>query len=398
MSKDIETKILAARTALMWGHPFFATLCLQLVLIEELNPAIVDTMATDGRSLWYHPPFVEKLSREELTFVLAHEVMHNANLHHTRRQGRDPHRWNVAADHAINLELKAYAEEDQKAKGLKKPTLVMPKDGLADPQYAGLGAEEIYARLPEDDGAGGGTGQMDPGGCGGVRDAAGPGDDAGLARAEAEMTVQVRQAASIAKAQNAGQLPGALQRLVDKLLAAKVDWRKVFRRFIDESMTRDYSWARPNRRFLRMGFILPSLISDGVSHIVFAVDTSGSITEEALNAFAAEINGAFGDGAIDKVTVVYADAHVQGVDVFEQGDVVDLRMLGGGGTRFSPVMEWVLENASDARALVYLTDMECHDFGEAPDCPVLWAVDCDPRSFGKLTERAPFGEAIRLAI
>ncbi len=395
---DTETKILAARTALLWDHPFFGALAVQLILEEDADGVICKTMATDGRRLIYYPPFVDKLSREELIFVVAHEIMHNASMHHTRRGDRRPRLWNVAADYAINIELQDYAEEIRKAKRLNNPPMAMPKGGLLDRQYAGLGAEEIYRILDDEDDGYGGVGDNggDPGGCGGVIDGCGPHDDAAKAAAEAEMTVKIRQAASVAKSMNAGTLPGALQRIVDRLLTAKVDWRQVFRRFIDQSQTRDYSWSRPNRRFLQMGYILPSLVSDGVSHIVFAVDTSGSITADMLDAFGAEINGAFGDGAIDKVTVIYADARVQGHEEFETGDVVKLHMRGGGGTAFADTFEWIRENAGDARAVVYLTDLYCYDFGEEPDCPVLWAVPGDPRTFEAVAGRTPFGEAIHL--
>jgi len=76
--------------------------------------------------------------------------------------------------------------------------------------------------------------------------------------------------------------------------------------------------------------------------------------------------------------------------------VVDLRMLGGGGTAFADTFEWVREHASDARAVVYLTDLVVHDFGDEPDCPVLWAVPGDPRQFEHVSGRTPFGEAIYL--
>jgi integrase len=42
-------------------------------------------MATDGVSLFYNPEFVGTLNAAELAGVLAHEVMHPALQHHTRR-------------------------------------------------------------------------------------------------------------------------------------------------------------------------------------------------------------------------------------------------------------------------------------------------------------------------
>jgi len=43
-------------------------------------------MATDGVCLFYNPEFVAKLTPPELLGCLAHEVMHPALQHHTRRE------------------------------------------------------------------------------------------------------------------------------------------------------------------------------------------------------------------------------------------------------------------------------------------------------------------------
>ena len=47
-------------------------------------------MATNGIVLRYNPVFVDTLNAATLAGVLAHEVMHPALKHHTRRAKRDP--------------------------------------------------------------------------------------------------------------------------------------------------------------------------------------------------------------------------------------------------------------------------------------------------------------------
>lgn len=386
MALTPEQKILAARTSLMWDHPFFGSLAVQLVLVEENS---FPTMATDGTHLFWNRTFVEKLQKPELIFVLAHEVLHNALDHHTRKGRREHEKWNRAADYAINGELAAC--------NVGK----MPKGGLIDSNFTGRSAEEIYALLPDEPPSkGGGAGsKSDPGGCGSVLPAAPAHDQEGLAKASADMKVKVRQAAAIAakKAEGIGNLPGSMLRLIEKLLAPVVDWRAVLRRFIDDSATKDYSWMRPNRRHIGAGFILPGLISDGLNHLVIAVDTSGSIAGEALTRFASEINGAFGDGTVDKITVIYADAAVARVEEFERGDELVLNAAGGGGTAFSDTFDWIARNAPDASAIIYFTDLFVSDFGDEPAAPVMWAVYGDSRRFKELAGKTPFGEAISLA-
>ncbi|HLP66740.1 MAG TPA: VWA-like domain-containing protein [Rhizobium sp.] len=388
MALTAEQKILAARTALMWDHPFFGSLAVQLELIETDE---IPTMATDGAHLYWNRKFVDGLKKPELVFVLAHEVLHNALDHHVRKGRREHEKWNCAADYAINGEL------------VDCKVGKMPKCGLIDPNFTGRSAEEIYAFLhdqPKSSGRGGAGGNAsDPGGCGAVIPAAAAHDHEALARASADMKVKVRQAAAIAaKAANGiGNLPGSMQRLIEKLLLPVVDWREQLRRFIDDSQSKDYSWLRPNRRHIASGFILPGLVSDGLNHLVVAVDTSGSIQDDALTRFGSEINGAFGDGSIDKITVIYADAAVARIEEFERGDELVLKAAGGGGTAFSSTFEWIAKNAPDASAIIYFTDLYVTDFGEQPAAPVMWAVYGDSRSFKDLSRKTPFGEAISLA-
>ena len=76
-------RISAARTALVLDHPFFGALALRLVPVHDDS---VETMATDGRSLFYNEAFVATLTDDALIGLLAHEVMHCALNHQTRRE------------------------------------------------------------------------------------------------------------------------------------------------------------------------------------------------------------------------------------------------------------------------------------------------------------------------
>jgi len=384
---NAETLLVAAKTTLMFDNPFFGMLCVQLPLVEDPS---CETMATDGQKLYFNSKFVQSLTKAELVFVVAHEVLHNAFEHHVRRQHRDPRLWNIAADYAINGELVECG-------------FTMPKCGLIHKDFTGLSAEEIYRILGDDSkrpadlpDPGAIPGSSDPGGCGRIMDAADAHDKDGLERARAEARMMVAQAAAVA-AKKAGKLSANLQRLINTLLTPVVDWRAVLRRFIDESNSRDYSWTRPNRRYLSSGFILPGMVTDGISHITIAVDTSGSIDNDILSRFASEINGAFGDGMIDKITVIYADSNVCAVERFEAGDELKLNPAGGGGTAFSDTFDWIAKNEPDTNAIIYFTDLYVSDFGQDLGIPTLWAVYGDSREFERLSAKVPFGECVSVS-
>jgi predicted metal-dependent peptidase len=242
-------------------------------------------------------------------------------------------------------------------------------------------AEAIYAALQREGRPQGAQG-ADPGRCGSVLDAP-PGD--GRDAMEADVQARVRQAAGIAK--RAGRLPASAAETVAALDAPRVSWRDVLRRFADAGARRDVSWTRPARRWNADGFILPGSVSVSAAHIVAIVDTSASMDSIALAAVGAELQSILDEGAADVVTIVQCDRRVQSVATYSPGDVLDVSFRGRGGTEFAPAFQWVADNAPDASGVVYLTDLDCDSFGEAPPCPVLWVA----------TERVrpvPFGDVV----
>jgi predicted metal-dependent peptidase len=407
MSASPASELFAkARAALLVGAPFWGVLSLRLAPVADPS---IRTMQTDGVSVRYNPAFVAGLSRGVLRTCIAHETMHCATLHHTRREGRDPRRWNIACDHAINP-LLAEAGFD------------LPDGALTDPAYAGMSAEDIYDRLPADDDADGddGTGRDDPdgndpgnddpGGLGGVSDPppgggagdagqSGPPDPSGqpgarviapssadLARQEEEWAIATAQAEATAKAMGVGA--GDAARAIREQVAPKLDWRAVLRRYLSAAAKSDYAWTPPNRRHIARGLYLPSLRSDTLGPVVVAVDTSGSIDDATLAGFSAEIAAILDEAAPEAVHVVYCDAAVKATERFEPGDPVHLTPQGGGGTAFRPVFDWVAQADIQPVCVVYLTDLDGEDFGAAPDYPVLWV--------STFRTRAPFGEVIPL--
>src|SRR3974390_326922 len=153
MSNKAEIAIVRARTALLVDQPFFGCLALQLKLVEIQDDGWLPcrTMAVDGYHLYYYPPFVQKLSELELQGVIAHEVLHCAYKHFGRRGHREPVMFNCAGDFVINADLKqAKFTLPGQPIGLADmfgPPTAKPKQGhLFDPQFAGMGSEEVYER------------------------------------------------------------------------------------------------------------------------------------------------------------------------------------------------------------------------------------------------------------
>jgi predicted metal-dependent peptidase len=382
LASDLFAK---ARAALLVGAPFWGVLSLRLAPIED---ASIRTMRTDGVSIRFYPGFVAGLSRAVLRTTIAHETMHCAALHHTRRGPRDPRRWNIACDYAINPLLAEAGFE-------------LPPGVLLDPAYAGLSAEDIYDKLPRhadgqgDDPDGDDRDGGDPGGMGGVSDPPPGGDgsvDAGsagqrdqpnpsdtlvlsptspavLTRQEETWAIATAQAEATARAMGHGA--GDVARTIREQVAPKVDWRDVLRHYLSAEAKSDYAWTPPNRRHIARGLYLPSLRSDALGSVVVAVDTSGSIDDATLAAFAAEITALLDEAAPEAIHVVYCDDAIAGTETYQAGDIIDLTPRGGGGTAFRPVFDWITRSEVQPVCAIYLTDLDGDDFGSTPDYPVL---------------------------
>ncbi len=393
-------RIQKGRTALLLDHPFFGSLLFRL---KGRECRAIDTMATDGVSLYYNPDFVDTLTAAELAGVLAHEVMHPALQHHTRGADRNSRRWNIACDLAINpLLLDA--------------GLTLPKDVLLDHRFRGMSAERIYNLLEEQETQGGPEEPTDrndrserqtqpssepaqvpsrdepgddpdvpitPGGCGQVLDAPAPTDGDSNAGQAREWQIAVQQAESLAK--QAGKVPAGIERTLEQSRNAAIDWRELLRRAWSDTIAADYSWMRPNRRHVWAGLYLPGIVREGVGEIAIAVDCSGSVSARQLGLFEAEIRSILEGQRPQLVHVLYFDAEVHKAEAYQAGQPIHLNPVGGGGTDFRPCFAWLAKRGIVPQTLVFLTDL-CGTFPDhAPTYPVLWAsTESRPAPFGQV--------------
>ena len=366
---DIMKRLSKAKTTLVLEHPFFGSIALGMPNVLDDS---IPTACTNGKEVRYNPDFVDRLTDGNIVFLVAHECFHPMLSHIWRLSGRDPKRWNIAGDIIINQMLKDEGIGDFIEGGC------LDKD-LFD--RGGGTTEGVYNLLPDDY-------QDDSSGEGGIgQDIGAPSDDAAeQAQDEAEWRVKVSQAAQAAKM--SGKLSEGLERLVQSVLSPKVNWEDVMDKFLERRKTDQRSFARANRRFATQGLFLPSRTGEMLGEVVFFVDCSGSIDDEEIAQFAAEVCKVHTDLIPSKLHVVYFDSEVSHHDTFEPTDEVHVKAHGGGGTAFSPLWQFLQDNDIEPVAAVVLTDLVCYDFGTSPDYPVLWV--------STHSDKAPFGEVVMM--
>ncbi len=381
-NKEIETKLVAARAALVIEKPFLGALVLRLPLIEA-DPAWCRSTATDARGFYYNRSYIQSLNFEQTKFMLAHEALHCALSHFARREHRNKRRWDLACDFAVNALLVADG-------------LVPPPGALLAQRFGGMAAEEIYPTLQEDtqqqtldqhlyDDADQTQGRNDrpatPSGSSTRPPATPPATAAApppaLTLPEREQLRphwQQRLAAAAQTAMQAGKLSAHMARLVDNLLQPQLPWRSLLARYLAATGRDDYDFSHPSRR--EGAAILPGLRSGQVD-LVVALDTSGSISDEEMQEFVSEIDAIKGQiGA--RVQLLTCDERLapESPWVAEAWEPMTLpkRFEGGGGTCFTPVFNWVEQQGQHPDLLVYFTDAEGEFPKYEPPYPVLWLV------------------------
>jgi len=424
MAQDLpalETKLAAARTRLILEKPFLGSLVMHLPL-KAADPKWCKTTATDARSFYYNPEYIARLTLEQTQFALAHEAMHCALSHFSRRGHRVRHRWDVACDYAVNMILDGERMQP-------------PDAALKNAAYRGLTAEEIYPMLHEDppeetqdmhlfdnDSAEGEDGQsQEPNQSPGK----GRGEDQNTERQDgkgAEDRPQERQesgensleppetrdmrpptpkdldkleeqwksrlAAAAQAARQAGKLSQAMLRLVDELLSPQLPWRALLARYMMNAARDDYSFQRISRR--EGDALMPRLHSQSVK-VAVALDTSGSVTREELQEFLSEIDALKAQVRADIILHACDDKlDAAGPWHFAMWEGMRLPegVSGGGGTDFRPIFTWLERDRVNPDILVYFTDAEGRFPEQNPGFPVVWLV--------KGKAGVPFGTRIQL--
>ena len=369
---DATNMLSRPKTQLMLHHPFFGSLAMSTPFIEDTG---IDTMCTNGKWIKFNPDYVRSISGDETTGVVAHEVMHITNKHPLRMGNRDHRLWNIATDYAINIII-------------VDAGLQLPKGALVDEQCRGMSAEKIYnlmqsgeLPIPMDDGWS--FGEIET-----------PTNDDGSAMTDSEMDqleteINVKVLSAHANAKMRGKVPAGIEGLIDEMSTPQVDWRDKLRGFVGGDQPDDFTWAKPNKKFMPHGIYLPTVEHFGAGDIVIGCDTSASVSDEELAVFLGEINGLAQDMQPRSITVIGCDAKVQSVDYYGQGeDVQSINSKGRGGTEVTPVFDYIEEHGVPCDSFIYFSDMCVYDFpANAPDYPVLWV------STGATD--APWGEVVK---
>lgn len=379
-----------ASARIMCNHDtaFYAAMLMQLPVIY--TDTLVPTAGVDAKSKLYINPqwFASRENVEEAVFTLVHECEHLLALHPQRLSGRDPSRWNIAADAVINANLKRH----------KIGQFI---NGAVDvPEAWDKTADYMYEHPPEQPQGGGGQGGEGEGGSSGGAgegqgdDEKGPGgigsdlfegdlENPGEPVTPQDMRENIEHAKSIIASaaqacRVAGTLSAEMERRVEDALDVKTPWHEILERFMMDHSDTDYSWSRPNRRFISGGMYLPSLQSIAqLGTCVILRDVSGSCSEEQAP-FMAHINSICTRCEPAKLHVLDVSTRVHHDHEYTRDELpVDPTIHGGGGTDLRAGFTYADENIDDIDVMIVLTDGFTSWPSAKPDYPVIVVCTTD---------------------
>ena len=397
--REYVKRILLSRMRILCNNGFYGLLLMHMDFAIDTG---CETACTDGRKIYFGPSFLNNLDDDELDFIMMHEVMHCALQHCIRGKDYDQEAFNIACDIVVNSNILESNKGNIKSITLKKygESMHVAPDGEEGRFYT---AEEVYAMLPVKGKKKGASGMMGSGGNGSGNwddhSKWGTADEDGSLKDEwSKNLLDASEAIEIRDPSNKrGLIPLCADRIIKELRKPQTDWRTVLNDFVQEEIT-DYSFTPPDRRFDESPFFLPDYNEkdETVKDILFMIDTSGSMSDEAITAVYSEIKG-----AIDQF-----NGHLQGWLGFFDAEVVEpkpfsseeefriIRPKGGGGTRFDIIFKYVEKHMDTLPAsIIIMTDGYCNfpKEEEAMEIPVLWLLVTDDVN-------PPWGKVARIKV
>jgi len=322
----------------------------------------------------------------ERTDVLKHEFYHVLFEHVTGRlpSGVNLKLWNIATDLAINSHLQNLPEGGLIPGQPDTPFADMPSGKSAEwymanmPDFSkddnGNNASGPSCSDPQSNGQSGNNSESDDEQSSGLPDTlddhSGWGECPQEVRdmARERLKEVVKKAAAEAHASNRwGSATAAVRKQVMKLLETKVDWKKVLRYFVKTSQraNRSSSIKRINRRY---AYIHPGRKSNRTARVAISIDQSGSVDNEMLALFFAELNKL---ASVAEFVVIPFDTRVDESKIFtwKKGQNKAPERVLQGGTCFDAPTEYVNSKSFDGH--IILTDM-CAPKPRPSKCQRMW--------------------------
>ena len=333
------------------GHKQFCTLSGAAMMGRTDIQEGLSTAGTNGRDIFYGPEFVMRLSRRQLRYVHIHEATHIALRHCLEYEDlvkKYPRESNMAMDYVVNALIE---QTDPRFAFVARPKDPAP---LVDPKYFDRSFVDVLQDLLRNQQQN--QQQQQPQQFDEHMPAPADADKDELQQAVQDALnhgdmVQKRMAGSSGEANPLNGLG------VDR----STDWRSALREWM-QAISKGDSHSRynpPNRRFLPLGFIMPTHFDMTAGEVGIFADSSGSM-HGIYPVLFGEIANICRQANPERVRLIWWDNKVRSEQVFKRGQYDTLahalQPVGGGGTSPQAVTQYVQEKQYRLSGAIWLTD------------------------------------------
>lgn len=396
-------------------HPFFATYLYTNMEIQE--DFSIKSADTNGSVMRFNPKWFNKMPIKQRVFVLCHEILHGI-LEHPQRGyqyaqrgfGPDMKPWSheiagKSMDYIINAMLKEARIGEMPESGLWKPEIT--GDMLMDEVYTEMNSttDDPDSENKDDKSSSGGGDEQQQGETEPSQPEQGDSDAEGSAptpdkdhggfdehldpaqgdegMGEDEKKTAIAQATQAAEAM--GKMPESLARQIGAIMEPELSWEELLRSHVTARAGMDtQTWRRPNRRRLAVAphVYMPGRTGHQIGGMVLAIDVSGSINQDMLTSFFSECAGILSEVKAEWIKVVTVNTCVkQDFDIEEADELLELDIVGGGGTRLEKLATYMDEEDIDAEHVIFFTDGITRYSDSSPfPCEVTWVLTHDIRT------------------
>lgn len=370
-----ESKVLRQisefRTELMQKMPFYGDILSHLDIVENND---IESVGTNGRTIYYNRRFVERLNSGQLNYIMMHELFHILLFHFKRHQGKDERMWNVAADYVVNGLLDALINENHYNHADYGISFEKPPFGCFLDSYEGQSAEELYKSIYEKNiknpmryffifVLNGYDLNGEP-----ITDKVkiNPKDMDLISNLSEKEIEQLEKYIEnlIENAENNWSKDSSkmlIERQINILKHEKrIPWKKLLKRFLMEEDAEDTSYDHPERKYLHMDMILPGIAEASVRtkiHNIWAfIDTSGSIESDEMNEFITQLYDICKQFD-STVNIGYWDTEMHEVYVnITKNHITSCVTCYSGGTDANAIYDFLEGNKINPRVMLILTD------------------------------------------
>jgi predicted metal-dependent peptidase len=302
-----------------------------------------------------------------LAYIICHELLHILGRHGLRKGQRDHGIWAAACDHVVERDLMdvahsvvPYDDRYHYFEKLHKEQPTCSVEQAYDWIVKQINAGNIQVHLVAGDSM---VEVTDENGntftinvqVGGTDPKKVKGNSAQVLQTNEKVLAEARALHEIMKSR--GTSPGSLTSLLDSMLAVEIPWEKLLEKSLKTNVQMrpdDRTWKMPNKIYRPLGILLPGQTMmeerEGVGLIIYATDSSGSMSDEELKKCSSVVHQSF--QYFKYVWLYVHDVDVKQKKEFDKTEAHKFMSFlkvegyeGRGGTSHNPVFDRIQKEA-----------------------------------------------------